>query len=77
MGDTVWQGSVVYDVSLDHGFQLKGNVTHMFADTYIWDVSYWVKRTLYIEDVLYTVSDKMVKMNMLTNLAPVGEILLS
>ena len=38
---------------------------------------YWVQRSLYIGDVLYTVSDRMVKMNSLEDLSPIGEVALS
>jgi len=43
-----------------------------------WSYSeYFVERTLYIEDVLYTVSDKLVKMNDLGSLDLLNEIELS
>jgi len=72
-----WQGEYIFNISLTNGFELKGNVTHQGTNMGQWDSSYWVKRALYIDDVLYTVSDKMVKMNSLVDLSLLKEVLLS
>jgi uncharacterized secreted protein with C-terminal beta-propeller domain len=72
-----WQGEYVFKTSLTNGFELKGNVTHQETNVEQWNSSYWVKRALYIDDVLYTVSDKMVKMNSLVDLSLLKEVLLS
>ena len=71
-----WQGEYVFTTSLTNGFTLKGNVTHQETSVEQWNSSYWIKRALYIEDVLYTVSDKKVKMNSLTDLSLLREVLL-
>jgi inhibitor of cysteine peptidase len=76
-GTPVWQGAYVFNVTLEHGFVLRGNVTHMEAGIDVRDESYQVKRIGYIENVLYTVSDRKVKLNMLEDLTPITEILLS
>jgi len=76
-GEAVWQGAYVFDVSLFHGFVLKGRITHLSGGTNIYEESYWIKRTLYIEDVLYTVSNRKVKLNVLDDLSPIMEIELS
>jgi uncharacterized secreted protein with C-terminal beta-propeller domain len=68
----LWQGVYVFNVTLSGGLQLRGNVTHQ--DTYYWDYSYWVQRALYIENVLYTISERKVKMNSLEDLSEKGEI---
>jgi uncharacterized secreted protein with C-terminal beta-propeller domain len=72
-----WQGEYVFNISLTNGFVLKGNVTHQRTNVEQWDGSYWVKRALYIDNVLYTVSDKMIKMNSLVDLSLLKEVLLS
>jgi inhibitor of cysteine peptidase len=72
-GTPVWQGAYVYNVTLTGALVLKGNVTHM-EGTYAWNSGLDVKRSLYIENVLYTVSDKKVKMNSLDDLALLKEI---
>jgi len=69
-----WQGAYVFEVSLEQGFKLKGNVTHQNGITNPFEGSLEVKRILYIEDVLYTVSEAKVKMNDLENLQPLNEI---
>ncbi len=80
-GETVWQGLYIFSVSVEHGFVLQGRVTHDAEPSY----SYWyywgdgqksrfVRRGLYIEDVLYTISDAMVKMNRLADLSEIGLI---
>jgi len=71
-----WQGAYVFHVSLDLGFTLEGNVTHQnLTDQFESDLE--VKRILYIDNVLYTISDKKVKMNDLESLEPLNEIKLS
>jgi uncharacterized secreted protein with C-terminal beta-propeller domain len=76
-GDPVWQGAYVFDVSLFHDLMLEGRITHMANGTSITDQGYWIKRSLYIEDVLYTISDRMVKMNSLEDMSEIGQIPLS
>lgn len=70
-----WQGAYIFDLSLEQGFTLEGNITHHHADQF--EGSLEVKRILYIDNVLYTVSDMLVKMNDLETLAEVNEIELS
>jgi hypothetical protein len=54
----LWQGVYVFNINLSDGLVLKGNVTHVYE----------VKRALYIDDVLYTVSNVRVKLNSLEDL---------
>lgn len=75
-GQPVWQGAYVFDISLEQGLKLRGGITHLDSGMYIWNSTYWVKRSLYIENVLYTVSDRKVEMNSLTDLSLMKEILL-
>ncbi len=67
-GYPVWQGAYVFDISVDDGIELRGGITH-YDDSFTED-DYWhghsvndVRRSLYIEDVLYTVSNGKVMMN--------------
>jgi uncharacterized secreted protein with C-terminal beta-propeller domain len=76
-----WQGAYVFEVSLDDGFVLKGGVTHYEDNDETWDdYSYYsdpdrsVKRSLYIDDVLYTISSGLVKMNKLDDLSEINEV---
>ncbi len=72
-GATVWQGAYVFRVSLD-GFALRGTITHLGSGDSVYDTELWIKRSLYIENVLYTVSDKEVKMNSLQDLHTINEV---
>ena len=80
-GDYVGQGAYVFSISPD-GIELRGIITHIedgadLANNY-WNYSdYFVERAFYIEDVLYTVSGKLVKMNDLGSLDLIGTIELS
>jgi len=79
-GDYVWQGAYVFNVTVDQGFVLKGGITHLEGDSdlkksgYYFYSSYSVKRSLYIDNVLYTISDKKIKMNNLEDLTEINEI---
>jgi len=68
-----WQGAYIFDISLEEGLILEGTITHQTtADQFEYDYS--VQRTLYIDDVLYTISGIKVKMNNLETLAEINEV---
>jgi inhibitor of cysteine peptidase len=69
-----WQGAYVFNITLSDGFVLRGNVTHQENSVGGWESGYRVKRSLYIENVLYTMSDKKIKMNDLEDLALLNKI---
>jgi len=79
-GEFVWQGAYVYNITLDGGFNLRGTLTHIDNQTSpesksSWaNSSYWITRALYIENTLYTISDKMIQANSLDDLALVAQI---
>jgi len=72
-----WQGIYVFNITISGGLVLRGNITHQENGGIYWDSAYWVNRALYIENVLYTVSDKKIKMNILEDLTEIKEIQLS
>jgi inhibitor of cysteine peptidase len=76
-GDPVWQGAYVFDISLFHNLVVEGQITHIPNGTSITDQEYWIQRSVYIEDVLYTISDRMVQMNSLVDMSEIGQIPLS
>jgi uncharacterized secreted protein with C-terminal beta-propeller domain len=78
-GDKYWQwhGLYVFNITISEGLVLRGNITHEEYGGVFWDSNYWVNRALYIENVLYTVSDKKIKMNSLEDLTEIKEIQLS
>jgi uncharacterized secreted protein with C-terminal beta-propeller domain len=76
-GTFVWQGAYVFNVTLTGGLTLDGNVTHGQNNGVMPDPSYYITRALYIDDVLYTVSQMKIMMNSLPSLAFLNEIDLS
>ncbi len=73
-GEFVFQGAYVYDINLEDGFELRGKITH-YDDNEIFKKSGYyfrgessIKRSLYIEDVLYTLSDNRLQLNDLDDL---------
>ncbi|MDH5780656.1 MAG: beta-propeller domain-containing protein, partial [Candidatus Bathyarchaeota archaeon] len=67
-----WQGAYVFDISLEQGFTFRGGITHQNNTSY--EYGYQVQRILYIEDVLYTVSEAKVKMNDMETLQLLNEV---
>lgn len=74
-GEIVWQGAYVFTVSLmlEEKIMLKGAITHV-ENGDVYNASYHVKRALYIEEVLYTISDSKIKMNSLWDLSEINVI---
>lgn len=76
-GEFTFQGAYVYNLSLENGFQLKGRITHlaenddslMKSGYYYYGAGTEVKRALYIDDVLYTISNNKILANSLENLS--------
>jgi len=77
-GEYTWQGVYVFNISLEEGIVLRGKITHLENETistiYYWYSPYMVKRALYIGNILYTISDKKIKMNSLDTLEEINEI---
>ncbi len=75
-GEFKWQGAYVFGIDAKNGFELKGRVTHYnagaFGDGYY--PYYAIKRTLFIGNVLYTLSDKIIKMNDLDSMQEINQI---
>ena len=91
-GNMVWQGAYVFTVTLNGGFVLKGNVTHIDNTTPVttpwgevvtgtsaiqYGYNNWVSRSLYIGNTLYTVSNAMVKLNNLVDMKQIAEVTLA
>ena len=79
-GEYVWQGAYVFNISLDEGLVLKGRVTHYDSQSqlterdYYFSSDYSVERSLYIGDVLYTISAEKISMNSLEDLSQISEV---
>lgn len=73
-----WQGAYVYDVDPATGFDLRGTVTHARGDApYSWNAPDAVRRSLFMDDALYTVSERRIVMSSLEDPGDrIGEVLL-
>ena len=78
-GEYVFQGAYVFKISPEEGVILRGRITHL-EDTgdleksgYYFSSKYQVERSLFIGDVLYTVSKGKIKANSLTDLLEISE----
>jgi uncharacterized secreted protein with C-terminal beta-propeller domain len=78
-GDFVWQGALVFNIT-ESAIVSLGGITHMEDNAslinsgYYFYSDYSIKRSLYIDDTLYTISNKKIKMNNLTNLEEINDI---
>lgn len=69
----VWQGAYVFNITLE-GFKSRGKISHFddFEEQYYyWGSPAAVRRSLFMDDVLYTISARKVMMN---DLKDIGEI---
>ncbi len=80
-GEFIFQGAYVYDIDLTNGFDLKGRITHYDDEEiykksgyYFYDGNYHVTRSLYIGDVLYTISRGKIKLSYLKDLDEIKEL---
>jgi inhibitor of cysteine peptidase len=75
-----WQGAYIFNVNATSGFTLKGSVTQVDSTTtqnndYYWTTSsYWINRSLYIDNTVYTFSQSRVQLNSLTDFAMLAKI---
>ena len=83
-GEFTFQGAYVLNLNLE-GFSYKGKITHISEEDKIEQQKWWywresssyISRSLYIDDVLYTISNKMVKMNDLDDLREINIVTFS
>jgi inhibitor of cysteine peptidase len=79
-GEPVWQGAYVFDISVDDGLQIRGRITHIddlseLEEGYYYYYSpFAVERSLYIDDVLYTISQAKIQMNNLEDASYINEV---
>lgn len=73
----VWQGAYVFGVTPENGFKLKGKISHFddFEVTYYyWGSPFAVRRSLFMDDVLYTISGRKIVMNDLKDISEINSI---
>ena len=77
-GDYIFQGAYVFSITQD-SITLRGKITHateeelMKSGEYYWSAAN-VQRSLYMDNYLYTISDRYVKANDLGTLAPISSV---
>ena len=78
MNPVVWQGAFVFHVASNE-ISFRGGITHLPKLTvpgYV-NNSYLVTRSLFIGNVLYTLSHQLIRMNSLTDLSDLGSVQLN
>ncbi|MCX8188516.1 MAG: beta-propeller domain-containing protein [Nitrososphaeria archaeon] len=79
-GEPVWQGLYVFSVSSNY-IALKGRITHLnnSSEKNVMKIEYgkFIDRALYVGDYLYTLSDEIVKVNILSTLEEVNILYIS
>lgn len=79
-GQFTYQGAYVYSMDIANGFTLKGKITHISDDELSKAGQYWydgdknVRRILYMDDTLYTLSNSMIKAHTISDLQSVGSL---
>jgi inhibitor of cysteine peptidase len=75
----VYQGLYVFSVT-ENSISLRGRITHidneddLLKSGYYFNSEYSVFRALYIENTLYTISNKRISINNLDTLEPIDQI---
>ncbi len=67
-GRQIFQGAYVYNVNAEEGFNLRGTITHLLPadfdkDSYRDRYDRNIQRVLYIENILYTISNDVIMAN--------------
>lgn len=78
-GDFKFQGAYVYNLDLEKGFDLKGKITHVSDDSleksgYYYYSDESIMRSLYIGNVLYTMSNAKIMANDLGDLSQLSSV---
>jgi len=79
-GDYVFQGAYVLRLAPQEGITVTGRITHVedpqafLKSGSYFDSNYEIKRSFYIGNVLYTVSDEIIKANNLTDLSEISQL---
>ncbi len=75
---TVFQGIYVYRIESDMTLTERGRISHIEEDVDPWSrTKKIIKRALYIDDTLFTVSDRMIKANRLEDLREVDSLIVA
>ena len=68
-----WQGAFVFNIN-ENEISLRGKIDHAKNESESYYYNYAVQRSLYMDEVLYTISPKMVKANNLDTLEEINSV---
>ena len=73
-GDTVFQGALVYNITIEDGIKEIGRISHLEDEelyqnsgSYFYSYGTEIQRSLYMDNILYTISTGFIKANDLDN----------
>ena len=69
-GDTIFNGALVYDISVEEGISLRGKISHNTDNKYRNNI----ERILYIGDKLYTVSMDMIQSSDINTIEKIDDL---
>ncbi len=67
----VFQGGYVYDITKDYKIQFKGKTSHMQSKDWNWQYEEQIQRLVYIGDYIYSVSDRGISSNRVSDMKPI------
>jgi hypothetical protein len=81
-GEYTWCGAYVFDISTNQGIKVRGRITHLDGteetdSSWNYYSRYYnkgIKRSFYMDDILYTVSDNLITSNKLTDLSEISAV---
>lgn len=77
-GQVDFIGAYVYNITLQDGLKLMGRITHNessnLTNGYYYGSPFDIKRSLFIDNTLYTLSDEMIKVNNLNGLSEISSV---
>jgi uncharacterized secreted protein with C-terminal beta-propeller domain len=80
-GEYVFQGAYVYNLTMEDGFVLRGKVTHydtneafLKSGEYFYGGQSNITRSIYIGNILYTLSESRLQLNDLTSMATIRKL---
>ncbi len=81
-GERIWQGAYVFHIN-EEEIRLRGEISHYdresnlqngYEQQWFYDERYQVKRSLFMDDVLYTISGSKIKAHGLANLEEINKV---
>ncbi len=76
-GTLTYNGYYVFNIDVNKGFSVRGRVTHLSGTqdpNYGWDSGLNIKRGVFVDDTLYTISDNLVKANSLKDFKLIQQV---